>query len=637
MYKISVPIMNVSVTHESKDVYLQQMREAKVDRVFLCFSVGSFAESAVTPICRELAWKIRFFEENGLEVGVWIANTVGFDAGLALPDLHDSTAMGYAPFVDVDGKIHQGTRCPMDERFRRDCASMIASVARAGAKRIMLDDDFRFNLRGSSLLCACDAHMERVSELCGETLDRVTLRHKAFVGRGNPYRRAWMRALGESLLLLAREIRDAVDAVDPSVCVLLCGSHSLYDMDGATPTEITKLLAGQNPPEMRIHGAPYWHLHWPKPLPAVFEFVRNFSRMAKADGVEQLMAEGDVYPRPRYNTPASHLELFDALTRADGACGGILKYMVDYNASSTYETGYLKRHLYNLPTAERMESLFAGKRDWGVETPMVAHLLENADLDLGVVSDQYPYPLAASMLAMLSVPTVPEGKGICKAVFGESVRHMDLETLKKGAFIDGIAAMILSERGGDVGLVGDARFEEVRPSFTVSADGCDRSCLVSRSARLLKTTLNPRAEVVVSVQVGDSVYPLIYRYENEDGGRFLVFLADPMAKLYNHELYKGDLMQNAVHDGLEWIAGAPVPVSCKGNPELYVLCKRDEGGMAVGLFNCFADSVLEPVIRLDRAYRSIRFVGCSGRLEGDTIYLDQPIRAFEYAAFEVGD
>jgi hypothetical protein len=58
--------------------------------------------------------------------------------------------------------------------------------------------------------------------------------------------------------------------------------------------------------------------------------------------------------------------------------------------------------------------------------------------------------------------------------------------------------------------------------------------------------------------------------------------------------------------------------------------------MAVGLFNCFADSVLEPTVKLDGEYQSIRFVGCSGRLEGDTVYLDAPLPAFEFAAFEVG-
>jgi hypothetical protein len=108
-----------------------------------------------------------------------------------------------------------------------------------------------------------------------------------------------------------------------------------------------------------------------------------------------------------------------------------------------------------------------------------------------------------------------------------------------------------------------------------------------------------------------------------------------MAKLYNNEICKGYLMQKALTEGVEWIAGERLPAVCPGNPSLYLLCKRADGKMAVGLFNCFADSVLDPTVKLDGAYRKVRFVGCTGRLEGDTVYLDAPIPAFEFAAFEV--
>ena len=59
--------------------------------------------------------------------------------------------------------------------------------------------------------------------------------------------------------------------------------------------------------------------------------------------------------------------------------------------------------------------------------------------------------------------------------------------------------------------------------------------------------------------------------------------------------------------------------------------------MAVGLFNCFADSVIDPEIRLDHSYASVKFVGCSGRLEGNTVYLDAPISAYAYVAFELSE
>ena len=39
------------------------------------------------------------------------------------------------------------------------------------------------------------------------------------------------------------------------------------------------------------------------------------------------------------------------------------------------------------------------------------------------------------------------------------------------------------------------------------------------------------------------------------------------------------------------------------NPYLYILCMRgDDGSLAVGLWNFFADEVLDLVIELDREY-----------------------------------
>ena len=58
--------------------------------------------------------------------------------------------------------------------------------------------------------------------------------------------------------------------------------------------------------------------------------------------------------------------------------------------------------------------------------------------------------------------------------------------------------------------------------------------------------------------------------------------------------------------------------------------------MAVGLWNIFADKVLDPVTILDKAYKSIEFANCSGRIEGNKVYLSD-IEAFGFAFFEVKD
>jgi hypothetical protein len=74
---------------------------------------------------------------------------------------------------------------------------------------------------------------------------------------------------------------------------------------------------------------------------------------------------------------------------------------------------------------------------------------------------------------------------------------------------------------------------------------------------------------------------------------------------------------------------------CYGAPQLYILCKKDESSMAVGLWNLFADGVLNPVIELDQYYTSADFYHCGGRLEGDKLLLDEEIPPFGFAFFTV--
>jgi hypothetical protein len=61
---------------------------------------------------------------------------------------------------------------------------------------------------------------------------------------------------------------------------------------------------------------------------------------------------------------------------------------------------------------------------------------------------------------------------------------------------------------------------------------------------------------------------------------------------------------------------------CYKAPQLYILCKKDESSMSVGLWNLFADSVMNPVIELDQCYNSADFYHCNGRIEGERILLE---------------
>ena len=131
--------------------------------------------------------------------------------------------------------------------------------------------------------------------------------------------------------------------------------------------------------------------------------------------------------------------------------------------------------------------------------------------------------------------------------------------------------------------------------------------------------------------------PFAYRYENQDGAKFLVLCFDGMGTPRTSGVWHGYMQQALLKDGLAWISGKPLPAYIGGCPNLYTMCKGNEHAMAVALFNFYPDSVDEPIIKLDRAYANIRFLGCEGRIDGDTVTLSSPIGAYTLVAFEAYD
>lgn len=60
---------------------------------------------------------------------------------------------------------------------------------------------------------------------------------------------------------------------------------------------------------------------------------------------------------------------------------------------------------------------------------------------------------------------------------------------------------------------------------------------------------------------------------------------------------------------------------------------KDEKSVSVLLVNIFMDEIYKPEITLDRKYSRIKFVGCNGELNGDTVNLTK-LAPYGFAAFE---
>ena len=635
MYKISAPLMNSTVTPANRGEYLEMLKSCEISRVFLVpsqdLSLGKLLDF------EELCDNIAFFEANGIEAAIWIGETLGH-GGL----LHDSSGSGnkktFTEMVNVDGEVRANIRCPLDTDFQKNLENLFKDAARTGVKLILIDDDFRLSQHGEKLCCLCELHMAKIRQLLGENISREELCEKAFSGKANKYRDAFLKANGDSLCNLARAIRSAVDEIDKSVCLAICSCYCMWDADNADPLKLTEILRGENDGVLRLHGAPYWAARGNYKLPVVMEIARMFASFCR-DGKYELMNEGDAYPRPRYNIPAAHVDLHDAIMRADASSAGILKYMFDYVSSPSYEKGYVERHVRKLPLLKATKKAFDGGAQEGVQIIIKPHLLKESNLDLTEPCIQSPYPTAAIMLGSCGIPTTFTDKGMCRAVFGESIKSVDTSALGGGIFIDAIAAYTLTESGVDVGL--SDSLEDMKKSFVKtkiahisSADGKERATTVKSDCSILFANAKETATPLLYAEINGEKKLYLYRYENAKGERFLVSMLDGTFIQRDSGLFYGYLLQSALTEGIEWISGKKLPASCTGHPALYIMCKRNGDKLTVGLFNCFEDEIFTPTVTLDKSYKNIEFVNSSGKLNGNEVTLDD-IAPFSFTVFTV--
>lgn len=636
MHRFSAPIALETVTDETFPAYVSQFRAAGVDRVLIC-GIGEIKASN-GPLFEDpsmLARNIAAFRAEGFEVCAWL-NAFGHGAVLAHAADSDEEAGGFAHIVGLDGRHSKHGLCPTDPNFRAHYAACLQKVAAMHPDMIMLDDDFRLNVRDATydVACFCSRHLAALYRELGEEIPLDVLRKRLFVGGKNKYRSAWMKVMGESLLSFAREMRAAVDAVDPTVRLSACMCYDTWDMDGIDGLALARAFAGNTAPFLRTIGAPYHDIR----VGATVESTRMQAAWCKDSGIE-IFAEGDVYPRPRYNVPASSLELFDLALLACGAVDGDQKYMFDYVRRVGFENGYVAHHLKNAPLREGICDLFAKKRPIGVRVFEAMHKVEAWDLPEqtpnGVAIGRYLHKgfhsRAARFLAELSVPTAYDESSYPVAVFGENARHIPLDVLKNGAILDVTAAKLLAARGVDVGLISSAPQKFQREYFIENDDTIGAISAVP----LEKMELAPTAKVLSLLQPGDA--PGAYLYENADGLRFYVLAEDSYGRLptpvreYHNSYYR----QQQLMDAVEWVAKKPLPVRCEKNPYLYAIAAKGEGdAMAVALFNVFEDAILSPTILLDKPYNGVRFVNCTGELKGNVLTLSD-VAPFGTAAFEV--
>ena len=635
MYKISVPITNSNVTKENREDILRNLRRFDAERVFLAMSYYTLDVEKQKEAFATLKDNCAFFKSNGLEVGTWVWT---FEFAEKTP---------YKVMRTIFGEEHPERVCPTDADFLKFSQEYIKSFARCGVDIIMFDDDFRYNFFSDTTPgCLCDNHIAMINNITGEKKSLAELASLIMSGGKNKYRDAYLKANGDAFRNFAKAIREAVDEINPNIRVGQCTCMSAWDIDGTTPDEIARLLAGNTKPFYRFIGAPYWAVR--TSFGAYLQDTVELERMEsswRTDKNIEVFAEGDVYPRPRYNCPASYLEGFDTAIRASGCTDGILKYGMDYTSSADYENGYARFHEKNRDIYKGIDEMFSDKGNVGVRVYESMKKIADMEMETAVNNSadiEYMFQSkSARTLAHNSIPSTYEGEGVCGIVFDENARALPLSALKNGLILDIAAAEILTSRGIDVGInkIGDKCYGQIERNLKTD----NKICHYMEPITVFNNEFNKNIEILSVLETENGDIPLSYFYENADGNKFLVFNANSRpngggrrknTRFGPESVFRNYERSRQIAEFAKLCSSNGLPAYVYGCPEMYIQCKESNGKLAVGLWNFFADEAFDFTVELSKSYSNIKFLNCEGTLDGNKVKI-KSIPAFGFGFFEV--
>ena len=592
---------------------------------------------------------LEFYREEGFEVAVWISG-LGHGAPLA----HETgrrTLDGLQHIIGLySGKWAEDSFCPMDKGLVKRFVDGVSKLAAAGVPMVMIDDDLRLSLHGAAMYgCACPLHIAEFNrrakekKLADHDFTREELAKILFTGKTTPLRLLWMEVEGDSMRDFCRALRAAADAVNPEMRLGHCAVLTTWDIDGIDSIEMARILAGKTRPFLRFIGAPYWQAgnnFNSKSLADIICMERMQAAWTQADAPEiEVFAEGDTYPRPRYNrfSAASNLEGYSQVLESEGQLNGILKYIFPYDLPPGYEPGYVDLTERFLPLRAEQTKEFSGKETCGLYVFEAMRKLAQADctgLAPSVVVKRW-ITGAIGLMNAVSMPVSFSRTPYTKAavVFGENARHLNASLDGLPLILDVTAARILSAAEMDVGLVSSKPSDAPKGERFELKDGAVYP--VAGLGRCFEVTLKDDAEVASRFSNGK---PSAWFYTDKGGRKYFVYAFEAQTSEMDGLFARSYKRQGQLFDAVKRISGESAPAALLKQPGAFLLCRKNSAGeMTVGIWNLGVDILLPDDVVLDHAYQSIRFFGgATGRLDGNKVSIDQPLYPFSFAGFTVG-
>ncbi len=507
----------------------RQRRETGLRQFALSLSFhpeGTPASDKARILCDRFTQVREALRDDDIELGALIQSTQGHGWSGRVP----LTDEPWQRTVLLDGSQTQ-RMCLLDPRFRRYVCEAVAGVVRAGAKFLLVDDDFGFKPHE----CFCPLHTDAFNRLAGTAFTpdklRALVQERPF---GDPLVTRLSLQNEKDAEEFAAEIRRAIDRVDPSVRCGMCApwnGHGFLDA-------VTRALAGGTEPFVRINNAiygtgqcmrsAYFHITW-----------QTHNVKHQLHGVRDLIAEADTFPQNYYRVSAAAFHAHLAVGVLNGLCGAKL-WTSEFN--NPVDVGSQRRYERVLaeytPFYDALRESVASIRWGGVKGPVFrCHERQlHPSLSIGcLVPPEWNSRLLGPLGFPIDYADLSAERGGVWALSREVVPFLSDDeiraALSSAALVDGGAARLLTARGfeQDLGVRADAgdddfHFTEERNPATGIRQGMmwepsmTRLAPVANGVRIL--TEFTRAERHMGAR--HVVAPAMTLFENARGGRVAV-------------------------------------------------------------------------------------------------------------------
>ena len=429
-YWINIATLSFAETHGdevAKDL-LNLYRKDAIDSV--AFSLTYTPEGS--PVINKAQDYMRLFRcmkeklQGEMPVGALLQATMG----------HGWTPDSKADFTKIirpDGR-EPYQFCPLDPRFRKYIYDSVRLTALEKPDFFMLDDDSRLITgRGG---CFCKSHLEEF----GKRTERIWTREElvSALETDSSIAHKYDDLLKETMLIHAKNIRAAIDSVDPNIPCLFC----TCSQDVRHAPDITRALAAPGQElVVRINNARYLN-DSPRSFAPWFRFTAV--QLAAFPETFTLLAEPDTCPQNLYSTSSAVMNAQLTMSLLMGCSGGKIWITRLHSWEPGSGVNYRKTFIEN---ARRYHALSKMKIRW---TSPCIPIPEKMPFH---VSSKIPYPSTwDSIFSRMGIPFSFDKYPDRVVLLGEndSDHLSDAEVkriLAREVLMDGTSAIKLTKRG----------------------------------------------------------------------------------------------------------------------------------------------------------------------------------------------